>query len=579
MRNFLSIGNVSQAVTLDQDGMMLILGENLDQGGNDSRNGTGKSSLANALCYGLFGDALVKIKKSNLVNKVNSKLMMVTVDFEKDGIGYRIERGRSPNIFRFMVNGSEFNSDETDEAQGDGRLTQIEIERIIGISIDMFKQIISLNTSNEPFLSMRPNDQRAVIEQLLGITTLSEKADLLKDQVKNVRDSIQEETHRISAVESANKRIAENIKMIQTKSNSWETKKENRTTELCAAINVLLNIDIDDEIKCHKQNAETEKDINEVAKLTAEKKMIDRDIVSINKKLNKSEQIINARSQSKNCPTCDSVMNDDLHEQLIADAKAIIEKANVVLIEKNEDLEKHILEINNITIVPLLQTFYKNIDTAYDHKSSMDKLAAELENNMADVNPFTDQIDILTENGLEEVNYDKMNALTDLKNHQDFLLKLLSNKESHIRKKIISQNLLYLNARLAHYLEKIGLPHGVTFESDLNVTISQYGKDFDFENLSRGEKTRLILALSWSFRDVYESLNSKINLLFIDELIDNGLDCGGANDALAIMRNMANSEGKNVFLVSHRVELVGRISSVLKVTKSNGFTSFSVETN
>ena len=100
------------------------------------------------------------------------------------------------------------------------------------------------------------------------------------------------------------------------------------------------------------------------------------------------------------------------------------------------------------------------------------------------------------------------------------MLKLLTNKDSFIRKKIIDQNLSYLNTRLSHYLVKTGLPHEVMFKSDLEVEITQYGRDFDFDNLSRGERTRLILSLSWAFRDVYESINDKINLLFIDELID-----------------------------------------------------------
>ena len=159
VKNFLSVGNVSQAVTFTDEELTLVLGENLDLGGNDNRNGTGKSSILNAISYALYGEALVKIKKDNLVNKINTKGMVVTIEFEKDGVLYRIERGRKPNIFKFIVNGIAHDS-ETDEAQGDSRLTQVEVENTIGITHDMFKQIIALNTYNEPFLALKYQGRR-----------------------------------------------------------------------------------------------------------------------------------------------------------------------------------------------------------------------------------------------------------------------------------------------------------------------------------------------------------------------------------------------------------------------------------
>jgi ABC-type multidrug transport system ATPase subunit len=112
-----------------------------------------------------------------------------------------------------------------------------------------------------------------------------------------------------------------------------------------------------------------------------------------------------------------------------------------------------------------------------------------------------------------------------------------------------------LNARLEHYLDLTGLPHKVKFQSDLNVEIREHGRDLDFDNLSRGERTRLILGLSWSFRDVYESLNSSINLLFIDELIDNGLDPSGVESSLAVLKHMTRESSRNIFLISHKDEL------------------------
>src|SRR4051812_42253739 len=206
IKNFMSIGNVTQSINFSSNDLVLVLGENLDLGGNDNRNGVGKSTIVNALSYALYGSALTNIKKDNLINKTNMKNMLVTLSFEVNGVDYRIERGRKAGVFKFIKDGVEKDSGE-DEAQGEGRHTQLEIERIIGISHDMFKHILALNTYVEPFLALRTNDQRAIIEQLLGITKLSEKADKLKEEAKITREEIKEEEFRISAATEANKRI------------------------------------------------------------------------------------------------------------------------------------------------------------------------------------------------------------------------------------------------------------------------------------------------------------------------------------------------------------------------------------
>ena len=156
-KNFMSVGNNTQAVTFDTEQLTLVLGHNLDLGGDGSRNGTGKTTIINALSYGLYGEALTNIRRDNLINKTNGKGMIVTVDFDIDGREYRIERGRRPNTLKFYIDGVE-NAD--DEQQGDSRETQKEIERVIGFPHNMFKHLIALNTYTEPFLGMKANDQR-----------------------------------------------------------------------------------------------------------------------------------------------------------------------------------------------------------------------------------------------------------------------------------------------------------------------------------------------------------------------------------------------------------------------------------
>jgi DNA repair exonuclease SbcCD ATPase subunit len=120
----------------------------------------------------------------------------------------------------------------------------------------------------------------------------------------------------------------------------------------------------------------------------------------------------------------------------------------------------------------------------------------------------------------------------------------------------------------------MGLPHQVVFQNDLTVEITELGRELDFDNLSRGERNRLILGLSWTFRDVWENLYHTINLLFIDELIDNGLDANGVENAISILKNMARERKKNIFLISHKDELQSRVNNVLTVIKENGYTSY-----
>ena len=175
---------------------------------------------------------------------------------------------------------------------------------------------------------------------------------------------------------------------------------------------------------------------------------------------------------------------------------------------------------------------------------------------------------------LQVVSFDTINQLTKILEHQTLILNLLTNKDSFVRKKIIDQNLSYLNARLTHYLDRIGLPHQVVFQNDLNVEITELGRELDFYNLSRGEMNRLILSLSFAFRDVWENLYSPINTIFIDELIDSGLDTIGVENAMSILKDMTRRRNKSIWLVSHREELSSRVDNILKVVKEGGFTSY-----
>ena len=575
VKNFMSVGNATQAINFDRQDLTLVLGENLDLGGDGSRNGTGKTTIINALSYALYGQALSNIRRDNLVNKTNGKNMLVSLDFVIGNQHYRIERGRKPNILKFYVDDKE--TVVQDNAQGDSRETQHAIEHILGMSHDMFKHIMALNTYTEPFLSLKANDQRTIIEQLLGITLLSERAERIKDRGRETKDSIQQEEFRIRAVQDANKRIEEQIIALKRRQNIWTTKNTEDITKLESAIGSLQEIDIDLEIQAHKDHTiwdQRRKDINELTTQISRVKLdISREEKSIGKLTKEIETLGNHE-----CHTCGQPFHDSKHQQVLETKQQELVTTQQANTEYNSLLTELVSTQHDLGVLGKPPTmFYDKEEDAIQHRATIAGLQAQLANKRAEVDPYGEQILEMQTQALEEITYDALNDLTRLQEHQDFLLKLLTSKDSFIRKKIIEQNLSYLNTRLTHYLDRIGLPHTVVFQNDLSVNIEELGRELDFDNLSRGERNRLILSMSWAFRDVFESLYTPINVLFIDEMIDNGLDTQGVESALALLKQMSRERHKSIWLVSHRDELAGRVENILKVVKEGGFTSYNTD--
>jgi DNA repair exonuclease SbcCD ATPase subunit len=260
---------------------------------------------------------------------------------------------------------------------------------------------------------------------------------------------------------------------------------------------------------------------------------------------------------------------------MTATATQHVEEATTYLQKIKDDCNNIATELAAIGEQPKKPiTFYDTEAEALGHKNNLDSLEKRLLERADETNPYAEQVEELKKSALQEVSWDTINDLTKLKEHQEFLLKLLTNKDSFIRKKIIDQNLNYLNKRLSYYIDKLGLPHTVVFQNDLTVEITQLGQDLDFDNLSRGERNRLILSMSFAFRDVWEGLYQSINLLFIDELVDSGLDQAGMESTLSVLKHMTRTSSRNIWLISHRDELVGRVDNIFRVVKDGGFTSY-----
>ncbi len=579
VRNFMSVGNATQGIDFQRNDLTLVLGQNLDLGGDDTgaRNGTGKTTIINALSYALYGQALTNIRKDNLINKTNNKQMMVSLEFDVDSRAYRIERGRKPNTLKFYVDNHE--QEATDDSQGDSRETQDAIERVLGLSHDMFKHILALNTYTEPFLSLKSNDQRAIIEQLLGITMLSERAEKIKELNKQTKDAITQEEFRIRATQDANQRIKEQIDSIKKRQTLWKKKQTEDCDALTKAIESLEHIDIDQEIQAHRDLEAFHAKKAIIDECNRWIRQINQDDIKLDKQRKQLEKEIED-IQSHRCFACGTEIHDNSLDAVKDKKQKDLQEIALQLLTNDTQRSEHQNELDDqgeLGTAP--SVFYDNLEQALNHRNSLETLRKDLESRRSEVDPYTDQIAEMETEAIAEISYDLINELTRLQDHQEFLLKLLTNKDSFIRKKIIDQNLSYLNSRLTHYLDRIGLPHQVVFQNDLTVEITELGRELDFDNLSRGERNRLILSMSWAFRDVWESLYHPINLLFIDELIDSGMDSSGVENSLALLKKLARDRRKSVWLVSHRDELMGRVNNILKVIKENGFTSYATDTD
>jgi DNA repair exonuclease SbcCD ATPase subunit len=403
---------------------------------------------------------------------------------------------------------------------------------------------------------------------------LSEKADALKEQGKATKDAITQEEYNIKAITDANKRIEEQIDSLKRRQTLWTTKHAEDVTKLQVALDELLKIDIDSEITAHKDLTaynQKRKDLGDLDKaiLRAE-----ADAAREQKLVEKTEKEI-ADLESHTCYACGQTFHDNKHEEVLAGKRSTLAEAHKQYIEQAGQLQLFQAtrkELGELGAQP--RVFYDKEEDAIHHRSTVSSLQTQLAGKVAETDPYDEQIEEMKTTALAEIDYTVMNELMRVKEHQEFLLKLLTNKDSFIRKRIIDQNLSYLNARLGYYLDKIGLPHSVKFLNDLSVEIQELGRELDFDNLSRGERNRLILSLSWAFRDVWESLYQPINLLFIDELVDSGMDTSGVENALAILKKMTRENNKSIWLVSHKDELAGRVNNILTVVKENGFTTY-----
>lgn len=602
IRNFLSYGNNTTVFPLDRSGTTLIVGEDLDNTvDGKGANGVGKSAIINALTYAVYDKPVSNITKDNLINNINKKNMEVVVEFETtDGTKYVVKRfrkgkgGSGSNTVYLYVNGEDKTPDSIDS-------TNKEIERIIGIPYELFVRIVVFTASHTPFLDLKQADQTSFVEELFGLTMLTEKAISLKEMIKDTERRIEVQKARISAQENEIARHKQQLASAKQRILTWEQQKETSIKTLKEKLQVADSVDIDQqhkyldvvqELTAEQQLITKEKqDLqSQQQKIASEKRDIDRQISQLKNELQTNQhELVHLRDEK--CPRCKQSFSSGKDEIQAIEAKNVtlqqtidtLSQETTRIAKQAESFDEKIVSISNDwnTVAKTIATYRQKI-TVSSLKELMDlnnqraALNSKIEELEASVNPYFEPLEELERMEIEKPDYDDINSATTLLDHQQFLLKLLTKKDSFVRKALLNKNIPYLNTRLQHYLSVLGLPHKVEFTHEMNAKISQFGRELDFGNLSAGQRARVNFALSLAFKDVLQSLHTKINVCIFDEVLDVGLDTVGVQAAARLLKRKARDEHLAIYIISHRDEIDRAFDKIVTVQLNKGF-SYIVE--
>lgn len=568
IRNFLSFGNAESTIDLDGQGTVTVTGENRDQGGS---NGSGKTTIINALCYALYNKPFDSISLQRLINSTNATKntqMEVRLVFEKDGVEYEIYRARGEE-YRIEVR-----KDGEDITPGKGVYeTDDMILEIIGISYELFTKTIIFSGNSPAFLQLPIHQQRMQIEELFNITILSEKAKQLKEKIRSTEGDIKIAEAVVKqqevAIELHKKHVREAVQRVQR----WDANRIEEIEDIERTLDKIAEVDFEGEQALHdEKQALTQRGAYLAAKLLPARK--DRNILTSDVERLLKEQ---AHLEEAKCPYCTQAFAD-APSKLVTILNALEEKGakllevedTVTTLEVEEDARKARLGEVNKSIK------HTDLNELIDARTNSTMLRKKVQDLMVAINPHTEAYDKLAAEGCDNVDTTKADKLRRRLDHQQFLLKLLTDKNSFLRRRIINKTIPFLNARLNFYTNALGLPHVVKFDADMSCTVAEFGRELDFGNLSAGERKRVNTSMALAFRDVLHHLHSKTNLLIIDEL-DGALDIQGIESIVKVLKEKSRDEEMSVFVISHHPAIQGRLDKNLIIAKEQGFSSVITE--
>ena len=557
-RNFLSTGDQPTIISLDKSATTLIIGE----------NGSGKSTILDALTFGLFGKPFRSINKSQLINTINEKGLIVEIDFSIGNKKFLVRRGIKPNIFEILQDGKLL------DQLANIRDYQEYLEKVIlKLNYKSFTQIVLLGSSTfEPFMQLKQSDRRAIVEDLLDIQIFSSMNTILKQknsELKNDMGTLEIE----KGLHNQNIKIQEDyIKRLQEDSQSVISQKEKEITQFeskrktATDTMAALNSEIGTLGKKMLNEDSAKKKSSEYEKVQSQ----------IELKLHNAEKELEFYENNSTCSTCKQVIDDEFKkEKLIDISKKIDDKKDGLdkLQSEIDSLGKTLKEYREIgeNLVEKHKEFVviqSKIDSIGDNIERTQKEIDSLKNKKKLDNSVEDELKVLKEN-LEECMRDYV-ELCDRKKLHEYAHELL--RDSGIKTKIIRQYVPIINKYMNKYLNDLDFLINFSIDENFNETIqSQYRDEFSYASFSEGEKMRIDLALLFTWRQVAKLKNSvNTNLLIMDEVFDSSLDAEGTDAFLKIINSM--DVNTNVFVISHKGEILfDKFISTIKFTKERSF--------
>lgn len=562
LRNFLSFGNATQLIELDGQGTVTVTGENVDQGGS---NGAGKTTLINAVCYALYNKPFDSISLQRLINSTNATkntLMEVRLVFEKDAVEYEIYRARGEE-YRI-----EIRKDGEDITPGKG-VTECDamIEDIIGISYDLFIKTIIFSGNSQAFLQLPIHQQRMQIEELFNITMLSEKAKLLKEKIKLTEQDI-----KIGEAVCAQQQVAidvhkKHVKEAEARISKWDAQRTSDIAEIEETLAQLATVDFEAEKLLHDERTRLKEEGSHLAvrlaPLRKDRQQLEKDVQQL--------MAEHAHLEDAKCPYCTQPFADAPAKMAKVDADLETKGAKLIEVEERAaalSTEAQTKKDRLAEVEAAIQ--HPNFDDLLAARENAAQLRSKLAMLKSATNPHHEALVALKKEVIAAVDTLKVDNLRKRLDHQNFLLKLLTDKNSFLRRRIINQTIPFLNGRLNHYTQTLGLPHVVKFDADMSCTVAEFGRELDFGNLSAGEKKRVNTSMALAFRDVLHHMHAKTNLLLIDEL-DGALDQNGIDSIVRVLKEKSRDEDMSIFVISHHPSIAGRLDKDLRIVKENGF--------